>query len=80
MTRLVRVGFEVRLTVRPAGLADTSHAGEIAAPGEEEEVTVFVTRSHARELELEVGSRVWLAANSGSLSVQQGVGQGRAAG
>ena len=59
VTRMLRVGFEVRLTVRPLGeptnLAD--------------EVTVVLTRSHARELGLDVGSRVWLAANRGASAV-----------
>jgi len=61
VTRVLRVGFEVRLTVRPLGeptdLAD--------------EVTVVLTRSHARELGLEVGSRVWLSANRGASVVPQ---------
>jgi sulfate/thiosulfate transport system ATP-binding protein len=61
VTRMLRVGFEVRLTVRPLGeptdLAD--------------EVTVVLTRSHARELRLEVGSRVWLSANRGASVVPQ---------
>jgi sulfate/thiosulfate transport system ATP-binding protein len=61
--RMLRVGFEVRLTIRPSGAAvDT----DVAAPGEEGEVTVVLTRSHARELDLEVGSRVWLSANRGA--------------
>jgi sulfate transport system ATP-binding protein len=60
---MLRVGFEVRLTVRPAGAAEVD---EVAAPGEEDEVTVVLTRSHARELDLDVGSRVWLSANRGA--------------
>ena len=56
VTRMLRVGFEVRLTVRPSD----------AAPGEDGDVTVVLTRSHARELDLEVGSRVWLAVNRGA--------------
>jgi sulfate transport system ATP-binding protein len=61
VTRMLRVGFEVRLTVRPVGeptdLAD--------------EVTVVLTRSHARGLGLDVGSRVWLSANRGASAVPQ---------
>jgi len=49
VVRQLRVGFEVRLTVRPA------------APGDD--VTVVLTRAHARELGLEPGSRVWLTTN-----------------
>jgi sulfate transport system ATP-binding protein len=59
---MVRVGFEVRLTVRPSG----SDGTEVAAPGEGDDTTVVLTRSHARELDLEVGSRVWLSANRGA--------------
>jgi sulfate/thiosulfate transport system ATP-binding protein len=66
VVRLLRVGFEVRLTVRPSG-ADTGH--ELAAPGDADEVTVILTRSHARELRLDVGSRVWLAPNRGATMV-----------
>jgi sulfate transport system ATP-binding protein len=64
VVRLLRVGFEVRLTVRPIGSAQSSH--EVAAPGEEDEVTVVLTRSHARELALEPGSKVWLSPNPGA--------------
>jgi sulfate transport system ATP-binding protein len=61
VVRMLRVGFEVRLTVRPLGAGH-----DVAAPGEEDDVTVVLTRSHARELDLEVGSRVWLSANRGA--------------
>jgi sulfate transport system ATP-binding protein len=63
VVRTLRVGFEVRLTVRPTAGA-TTH--EVAGPGEEDEVTVVLTRSHARELGIDVGSRVWLSANRGA--------------
>jgi sulfate transport system ATP-binding protein len=63
VVRTLRVGFEVRLTVRPTAGA-TTH--EVAGPGEEDEVTVVLTRSHARELGIDVGSTVWLSANRGA--------------
>src|SRR5689334_22184591 len=40
VVRLLRVGFETRLTVRPVSSIGGSQAGEVAAPGEEDEVTV----------------------------------------
>jgi sulfate transport system ATP-binding protein len=65
VVRMLRVGFEVRLAVRPI---DSSHRTdhEVAAPGEEDDVTVILTRSHARELRLEPGSKVWLSPNPGA--------------
>lgn len=55
VSRLVRVGFEVRLNV----LTDDG-----------DDVTVLLTRSHARELGLEPGVRVWVtAAAAGARSV-----------
>jgi sulfate transport system ATP-binding protein len=69
VVRLLRVGFETRLTVRPVSSIGGSQAGEVAAPGEEDEVTVVLTRSHARELSLDVGSKVWLAPNPGATTV-----------
>jgi sulfate transport system ATP-binding protein len=89
VTRMLRVGFEVRLTVRPgspsaahapaaaaavsSSAASTSAAVtavvDVAAPGEEDDVTVVLTRSHARELDLDVGSRVWLAPNRGATTM-----------
>jgi sulfate transport system ATP-binding protein len=65
VVRMLRVGFEVRLTVRPLG----GSGGEVAAPDERDDVTVVLTRSHARELGLDVGSRVWLSANRGATGV-----------
>ena len=69
VVRLLRVGFETRLTVRPVSSVGGSHAGEIAAPGDDDDVTVVLTRSHARELSLDVGSKVWLSPNPGATSV-----------
>ena len=68
VTRMVRVGFEVRLTVRPVtGPAPVPDASaEVAAPGEEGDVTVVLTRSHARGLGVDVGSRVWLSPHRGA--------------
>jgi sulfate transport system ATP-binding protein len=51
ISRLLRVGFEVRATV----LTDDG-----------EEVVVVLTRTHARELGLEAGARVWVTAASGA--------------
>jgi sulfate transport system ATP-binding protein len=68
VVRQVRVGFETRLTVRPVS-SGGAHAAEVAAPGEDDDVTVVLTRSHARELDLDVGSPVWLAANRGATTM-----------
>jgi sulfate transport system ATP-binding protein len=54
ISRLLRVGFEVRVTV----LTDDG-----------EEVVVVLSRSHARSLRLETGATVWLAPAEGALSV-----------
>jgi len=71
VVRLLRVGFEVRLTVRPDSARPHRPADglDLAGPGEEDDVSVVLTRSHARELHLDVGSRVWLAANAGARTV-----------
>ena len=68
VTRMLRVGFEVRLAVRPVtGPAPVPDASaEVAAPGQEGEVTVVLTRSHARGLGVDVGSRVWLSPHRGA--------------
>lgn len=58
VTRLLRVGFEVRLTVQP----------ETGAP-----VTVVLTRTHARALELAEGTRVWMTPADGAVTVSAGV-------
>jgi sulfate/thiosulfate transport system ATP-binding protein len=52
--RLLRVGFEVRATV----LTDDG-----------DEVTVVLTRTHARQLGLETGARVWVTAAAGALTM-----------
>jgi sulfate transport system ATP-binding protein len=54
ISRLLRVGFEVRATV----LTDDG-----------EEVTVILTRTHARQLDLEVGVRVWVTPAPGALTM-----------
>jgi len=54
VSRLVRVGFEVRLSV----LTDDG-----------DDVTVLLTRSHARELGLEPGAKVWVTAAAGAMAV-----------
>ena len=54
VTRVLRVGFEVRLTVT----TDTAEA-----------VTVTMTRSHARAIGLEQGARVWMHAVNGAVAV-----------
>jgi sulfate transport system ATP-binding protein len=54
VTRLLRIGFEVRLTVEVEG-GDT--------------VTVVLTRTHARGLELTEGTQVWLTPASGAITV-----------
>ena len=69
VVRTLRVGFETRLTVRPLGTVGGAHDGEVAAPGEEADVAVVLTRSHARELDLESGSRVWLSPNRGATTM-----------
>jgi sulfate transport system ATP-binding protein len=72
VVRMLRVGFEVRLTVRPLSSRGTGTGSDtVAAPGEEQEVGVVLTRSHARELGLDVGTRVWLAPNRGATQVQR---------
>src|SRR6187455_1153425 len=53
VTRVVRVGFEVRLTV------------DVDRPGHPE-VAVTVTRAHSRNLGLEEGTKVWLTPTHGA--------------
>ena len=53
VSRMVRVGFEVRLTV------DVDLAGH-------PEVAVTVTRAHSRNLAIEEGSKVWLTPTTGA--------------
>jgi len=70
VTRLLRVGFEVRLQVelaevsRDGRFATSSTTGEGADP-----VSIVLPRSHARSLDLELGSRVWLTAAVGAVTV-----------
>ena len=68
ISRILRVGFEVRLTVltvsdpsRP-GLSgpEPSGHGDGSADPDVEEVSVVMSRSHARVLDLMEGERVWL--------------------
>lgn len=59
VSRLLRVGFEVRLQVE---LDREFGAG--ADP-----VSVVLSRSHARSLDLELGSKVWLTAAVGAVTV-----------
>jgi sulfate transport system ATP-binding protein len=54
ISRLLRVGFEVRATV----LTDDG-----------EEVTIVLTRTHARQLDLETGVRVWVTPAAGALTM-----------
>jgi sulfate transport system ATP-binding protein len=54
ISRLLRVGFEVRTTV----LTDDG-----------EEVTVILTRAYARQLDLETGVRVWVTPAAGALTM-----------
>jgi sulfate transport system ATP-binding protein len=54
ISRLLRVGFEVRATV----LTDDG-----------EEVTVILARTHARQLDLETGVRVWVTPAAGALTM-----------
>ena len=60
VTRTLRVGFEVRLTV---------------ATDTDGDVTVVVTRATARHLGLEEGSQVWLSANRGAGTLPQMAGR-----
>ena len=55
ITRALRVGFEVRITVD--------------VEGEAQPVLVVVSRTHARALELETGTTVWVAPATGATSV-----------
>lgn len=59
ITRLLRVGFEVRLQVEL-----DPEFGTGADP-----VSVVLSRSHARSLDLELGSKVWLTAAVGAVTV-----------
>jgi sulfate/thiosulfate transport system ATP-binding protein len=67
--RVLRVGFEVRLTVRPVSRLGETGADGVPAAGHNEDVTVVLTRAHARELGIEPGGKLWLAANPGAATV-----------
>lgn len=55
ISRLVRVGFEVRL--------------QVDVEGQAQPVSVVLSRTHARALDLELGSRVWLSPTAGATAV-----------
>ncbi|MBJ7359413.1 sulfate ABC transporter ATP-binding protein [Nocardioides sp.] len=59
VTRVLRVGFEVRLTV-------TTETGE--------EVIVTMTRSHLRQLGADEGTKVWLSISKGAITVARSGG------
>ncbi|MGZ4487375.1 MAG: sulfate/molybdate ABC transporter ATP-binding protein [Nocardioides sp.] len=54
VTRVLRVGFEVRVSV---------------AAEDGSEITVVMTRTHARSLGIEEGAKVWLSPEAGATSV-----------
>ncbi len=60
ITRMLRVGFEVRLTV---------------ATEQGPEVLVVLTRTHARALDLAEGAQVWIAPVRGATTIVAGPGQ-----
>jgi sulfate transport system ATP-binding protein len=55
--RVLRIGFEVRVVVAVAGRPD---------------VTVVLTRTHARSMQLEAGASVWLTPAEGATTVASG--------
>ena len=59
VTRVLRVGFEVRITV-------TTETGD--------EVIVTMTRSHMRQIGVDEGSKVWLSVSKGAITVAPGGG------
>ncbi|WP_183093056.1 sulfate/molybdate ABC transporter ATP-binding protein [Nocardioides stalactiti] len=59
VTRMLRVGFEVRLQVE---LDPEFSRGD-------EPVSVVLSRGHARALDIELGSKVWLSAAVGAVTV-----------
>lgn len=66
VTRLLRIGFEVRATVTVESNG-TGDPGEPGDPGAE--VTVTMTRTHARTVGLEQGATVFLSPTSGAMTV-----------
>lgn len=65
VTRMLRVGFEVRLAVR----LDPSVSNGSSNGSGPEPVSVVLSRTHARSLDLELGSRVWLTPAVGAVTV-----------
>jgi sulfate transport system ATP-binding protein len=59
VTRVLRVGFEVRITV-------TTAAGD--------EVIVTMTRSHMRQIGVDEGTKVWLSVSQGAITVARSGG------
>jgi sulfate transport system ATP-binding protein len=59
VTRVLRVGFEVRITV-------TTEAGD--------EVIVTMTRSHMRQIGVDEGTKVWLSVSQGAITVARSGG------
>ncbi len=60
ITRLLRIGFEVRMHVETEDAAS---------------VTVVMTRAHARSLHLEEGTKVWLSPAPGAITIVAGTEQ-----
>ena len=60
VTRALRVGFEVRISVALDGTGPGAGTATAGAEGQTEEAAVVLTRSHARALDVEPGRRVWL--------------------
>ncbi|MFZ2624711.1 MAG: sulfate ABC transporter ATP-binding protein, partial [Propionibacterium sp.] len=58
IVRWQRIGFEVRLSVRPDGATDESS-----------DVTVKLTRTFARAIGLDDGARVWLEPEKGATRI-----------
>jgi sulfate transport system ATP-binding protein len=69
VVRTLRVGFEVRLTVRPVSSLRSNDAAEGPASRQDDDISVVLTRAHARQLRLGTGSKVWLAPNGGATTI-----------
>ncbi len=70
VSRLLRVGFEVRLQVELDDVSRDGFRSTLTAGGTgAEPVSVVLSRSHARSLDLELGSKVWLTAAVGAVTV-----------
>lgn len=74
VTRVLRVGFEVRVTVR-TGDGDPTAVSAQASP----DTTVVLTRTHARQLGLDAGTQVWLTPAPGATTVSSMAPAGRRA-